>query len=209
MSYPQEKLFPLLEESIKRLDPSVISNERKEVLQNLIDFIQQKKDNREAISLNFICTHNSRRSHFSQVWAQALAGFFNISIVNAYSGGTEATALYPMVVKTLENFGFQIEKLSETKNSVYSIKYGPNLLPITAFSKAYHHPFNPQSEFAAIMTCSDADENCPLVMGAEKRIRITYEDPKAFDGTALQAEKYNERSLQIATELFYVFSKIR
>jgi arsenate reductase (thioredoxin) len=208
MNNPQE-LFQQLEESIKKLDPSVISNERKEILQDLIDFIQQKKDNKEAISLNFICTHNSRRSHFSQVWAQALAGFFNIPHVNAYSGGTEATALYPVVVETLENIGFQVEKISETANPVFSIKYGPNILPITAFSKAYSHPFNPQSEFAAIMTCSDADENCPLVMGAEKRFRLTYEDPKAFDGTPLQAEKYNERSLQIATELFHVFSKIK
>ena len=47
-----------------------------------------------------------------------------------------------------------------------------------------------------------------LLLGAEKRIPITFEDPKAFDNTPQQAEKYNERSLQIATELFYVFSQI-
>ena len=59
------------------------------------------------------------------------------------------------------------------------------------------------------MTCSHADENCPFIAGAEKRIPITYEDPKKFDNTPEQLAKYNERSLQIATELFYVFSKVK
>ena len=66
----------------------------------------------------------------------------------------------------------------------------------------------PKSKFAAIMTCSQADGGCPFIAGAEKRIPITFEDPKAFDNTPQQAEKYTERSLQIATELFYVFSQI-
>ncbi len=44
-----------------------------------------------------------------------------------------------------------------------------------------------------------------FIAGAEKRIPITFEDPKAFDNTPQQAEKYEERSLQIATEMFYVF----
>lgn len=209
MKHPKKKLFPQLEETIRKIDPKRISEERKKVLQPLIDFIQKKTDKEEAIRLNFICTHNSRRSHLSQIWAQALAGFFMIPNLKAYSGGTEATALYSMVVKTLKNSGFQVEKISEAENPIYSIKYGPNVLPITGFSKTYYHAFNPQGKYAAIMTCSDADTGCPLVIGAAERFRITYEDPKAFDETPLQKEKYNERSLQIATELFYVFSKIK
>lgn len=59
------------------------------------------------------------------------------------------------------------------------------------------------------MTCSQADGGCPFISGAEKRIAITYDDPKAFDNTDQQTEKYNERSLQIATEMFYVFSQIK
>ena len=58
------------------------------------------------------------------------------------------------------------------------------------------------------MTCDLQTEACPFVPGAEKRIPITFEDPKAFDNTPQQAEKYKERSLQIATELFFVFSQI-
>jgi arsenate reductase len=37
---------------------------------------------------------------------------------------------------------------------------------------------------------------------------MTFEDPKAYDNTNLQNEKYIERGLQIATELKYVFSKV-
>ena len=66
-----------------------------------------------------------------------------------------------------------------------------------------------KDEFAAIMTCSQADGGCPFIAGAEKRIPITFEDPKAFDNTPQQKEKYEERSFQIATEMFYVFSQIK
>ena len=126
-----------------------------------------------------------------------------------YSGGTEATALFPMVAETLYNTGFQIQKTSEAENPVYSIKYANNEHPVIGFSKTYDDDFNPKTEFAAIMTCTQADKGCPFVAGTEKRIPITFEDPKAFDNTPQQAEKYNERSLQIATELFYVFSQIQ
>ena len=59
------------------------------------------------------------------------------------------------------------------------------------------------------MTCDNADEGCPMVYGAEARFPIKYDDPKAFDGTDLMNEKYSERSLQIASEMYYVFSQIK
>ncbi|MBU2950414.1 protein-tyrosine-phosphatase [Tamlana agarivorans] len=201
-------LFKNIETTISTLNVETISKERKETLQPLIDFIQTKVDANQDIRINFICTHNSRRSHLSQVWAQTLAYHFNIKNVFCYSGGTEATALFPMAAETLAHTGFEIETLSEGKNPVYSIKYTENAHPIIGFSKKLDAKFNPSSEFAAIMTCSQADGGCPFIAGAEKRIPITFEDPKAFDNTPQQAEKYNERSLQIATELFYVFNQI-
>ncbi len=202
------KLFPDLNHTIENFDTSSIPKERLPTLKLLIDFIQDKKDVGELINLNFVCTHNSRRSHLTQIWAQALAAYYKISNVYCYSGGTEATALFPKVVETLLKSGFEIAKLSSEINPVYSIKFGEQTHPIIGFSKVYDHPFNPKSNFAAIMTCSHADENCPFIPGAEKRIPLTFEDPKEFDNTPLQTEKYTERSLQIATELFYVFSKI-
>ncbi len=129
--------------------------------------------------------------------------------MSCYSGGTEATALFPMAAQTLEDAGFQIAVISPSENPVYSIKYGRNEQPVIGFSKTMDHVFNPNNSFGAIMTCSQADEGCPFVPGAEKRFPITYDDPKAFDNTPQQAEKYQERSLQIATELLFVFAQIK
>tara|TARA_R110002049_G_scaffold993_11_gene7297 strand:- start:84484 stop:85116 length:633 start_codon:yes stop_codon:yes gene_type:complete len=204
----QSALFQEIENLIKKLKPETISDERKAVLQPLTEFIQSKVSNHQEIRINFICTHNSRRSHLSQVWAQTLAYYFNIKNVFCYSGGTESTALFPMVAETLQNSGFQIKTISKNENPIYSIKYADNAHPIIGFSKKLDDDFNPKSEFAAIMTCSQADGGCPFISGAEKRIPITFEDPKAFDSTPQQAEKYQERNLQIATELFFVFSQI-
>ncbi|MNF50031.1 Protein ArsC [compost metagenome] len=202
-------LFPEIENVINTIDIKNISTERQTILQPLIDFIQAKVSSQEEIRLNLICTHNSRRSHLSQVWAQTAAAYFNIKNVFCYSGGTEATALFPMAAKTLEKSGFKIKTISEGSNPIYAIKYSENEHPIIGFSKTYDDDFNPQSEFAAILTCSQADGGCPFIAGAEKRIPITFEDPKAFDNTPQQAEKYQERSLQIASEMLYVFSQIK
>ncbi len=202
-------LFERIHETITQLDISGIPRERITILQSLIDFIQDKKDHDLKVNLNFICTHNSRRSHLSQIWAQTMAAYFKVENVFCYSGGTEATALFPKVVDVLNTIGFEINNLTEGNNPVYSIKFGDDLHPIIGFSKTYDNAFNPKSNFAAIMTCGHADENCPIISGAEKRIALTFEDPKAFDNTPLQTKKYLERSAQIATELSYVFSKIQ
>lgn len=209
MTQTKNTLFAPIQSTINTLDFKSISAERLVILQPLIDFIQSKVTAEQDIRLNFICTHNSRRSHLSQIWAQTAAAYYNIKNVFNYSGGTEATALFPMVAQTLTNTGFQIKTLTEGNNPVYSVKYNENDHPLICFSKTYDDAFNPQSEFAAILTCSSADNGCPFIAGAEKRIPITFEDPKAFDNTPQQTEKYQERSIQIATELFYVFSQIK
>lgn len=193
---------------IKEVLSQNINEDRKIILQPLIDFIQQKVKDQKPIDLNFICTHNSRRSHLAQIWAQTASAYFKISNVNCYSGGTETTALFPKITETLFDSGFNIWKLNENENPVYVIKYAENAVPIIGFSKKYNDPFNPKNSFAAIMTCSQADGGCPFIAGAEKRIPITFEDPKISDGTSEQTKVYNERSLQIAAEMFYVFSNI-
>lgn len=209
MKMSEKAQFKEIIEVIETLDISTISNERKEILQPLVTYIQDKFQASKIIRLNFICTHNSRRSHLSQVWAQAMATYFNIDKVYSYSGGTEATAMFPVAAETLSSQGFQIQKLSSIDNPVYAIKHSENEAALIGFSKTFDDFFNPQSKFAAILTCSSADKGCPFIAGAEKRIPITFEDPKAFDNTPQQAEKYLERSVQIATELFYVFNQIK
>ncbi|UMY67036.1 MULTISPECIES: protein-tyrosine-phosphatase [unclassified Flavobacterium] len=204
----QTALLPDIHKTIAGFDITTVSSERKAVLQPLVDFIQAKSDEGEAIRLNFICTHNSRRSHLAQVWAQVAAAYYGVINVTCYSGGTETTAMFPMVAQVLRKSGLQVKAISSGDNPVYIIKYAENELPIIGFSKSYFDDFNPESGFAAIMTCSQADGGCPFISGAEKRIPITFDDPKAFDGTPQQEEKYLERSTQIATEMFYVFSMI-
>ena len=198
-----------IREIIAQLSTERISEERKRILQPLIQFISSKLSKNEEVRLNFICTHNSRRSHLSQIWAQTMANYYQIENVFCYSGGTEATAMFPKVVETLRNQGFEILKLSETENPVYAVKFAENEHAVICFSKKYNDDFNPKSAFAAILTCDSADENCPIVYGAEARIPIKYEDPKKSDGTPEMNETYFNRSLEIATEMKFVFENLR
>ena len=128
-------LFESISKVINSLDMAVISEERKVILKPLIDYLKDKISANKSIRLNFICTHNSRRSHLSQIWAQTMAACYNINNVSCYSGGTEATAMFPKVEETLRTQGFQIVKLSEEDNPVYSIKFSKNEPSIMAFSK--------------------------------------------------------------------------
>lgn len=185
-----------------------ISEERKAELQPFIDYIQSKHENGQAINLNFICTHNSRRSHLAQIWAQCAAYFYNIPEVYCYSGGTETTALFPKVVEVLQGQGFEISKIADGNNPIYAIKMDEKSPPLIGFSKKYDHPFNPASDFAAIMTCDHADETCPFIAGANVRIPLRYGDPKASDGTPQQTQVYWDRSVEIAREMFYAFSRL-
>ena len=198
-----------IREIIAQLSTERISEERKIILQPLIEFISSKISKNEEVRLNFICTHNSRRSHLSQIWAQTMANYYQIENVFCYSGGTEAIAMFPKVAETLTNQGFEILKLSETENPVYAVKFAENEHAVICFSKKYNDDFNPKSAFAAILTCDSADENCPIVYGAEARIPIKYEDPKKSDGTPEMNETYFNRSLEIATEMKFVFENLR
>jgi len=193
---------------IETFSPDNIGEERKAILNELVTYISTKASKNEDILLNFICTHNSRRSHLSQIWAQTMAHHWKIKNVFCYSGGTEATAMFYKVAETLTKQGFEVLKLSEGTNPVYAIKYDAVAAPIICFSKEYHHDFNPAGRYGAVVTCNSADEACPVVLGAESRFPIKYDDPKAFDNTDLMDQKYEERSRQIAHEMWYIFNQV-
>lgn len=195
-----------IQQIIDKMDFNSISEARKTELELLTQFIQEKMDKNLPVLLNFICTHNSRRSQFSQVWAQVASEYYSIP-VHAYSGGVEETAFNERAVASLERFGFKVTKNGED-NPKYLVQWDVHSEPLMMFSKMYDDSINPSSGFAAIMTCSHADENCPFVAGCEKRIPIRYEDPKNFDDTPLESALYDYRSFEIATELFYIFSKV-
>ena len=183
-----------------------ISEDRIAKLQPLIDYIKSKREKGQPIRLNFICTHNSLRSQLAQIWAQTAADYFEIPAF-CYSGGVEVTACNERTIRSLERSGFIISKHGHS-NPIYFILQDKDTRPIIVFSKLYDDVINPHGIFATIMTCSHADENCPFIPGAEARIPVRYEDPKEFDDTDLESIKYDQRSQQIASEMFYVFSRI-
>ncbi len=199
-------LFPDLAETIATFKPEELSQERKNVLQPLIDYILRKRMNQQEVHLNFICTHNSRRSQLAQIWAQTAADYHGIP-VHCYSGGTEVTSFNPIAVGTVVGAGFSVTRMGG-ENPVYTIQHSPESIPIRAYSKLFDDVENRAEAFAAVMTCSHADEHCPFIPGAEARIPVWYEDPKEFDATPLEKLKYEERSNQIGAEMFYVFSSV-
>ena len=184
-----------------------IVEDRKKVLDVLINYIKIKRASQQKPTLNFICTHNSRRSQFSQIWAQTAAAYYTVEVF-CCSAGVEVTAFNERAVASLKRSGFKIEQ-EGVINPKYSIFYDENSKPIVAFSKLVDHRENPSQHFAAVMTCAHAEKNCPFIPSAETRIVLRYEDPKAFDNTPDEAQKYDERSLQIAAEMVYVFRNIK
>lgn len=210
-SLKSKTLLPALQKVTEHLTTEFdqISSERKGTLEQLAQFIRHRLASGKEVWLNFICTHNSRRSHISQLWAQAAAHYYGIDKVTCLSGGTEATAFNPRTVKAMQDTGFVINKSQEGNNPVYEVRYAENAEPIMAFSKTYDDPFNHNNDFAAIMTCSQADANCPMVLGAAKRISITYDDPNAFDDTPQETAKYAERVQQIGREILFAFSQVK
>ena len=183
--------------------------ERKEVLEKITQYIAKKNLLDKSVNLVYICTHNSRRSHFGQIWAKVASEYYKIKNVHTFSGGTEATAFNSNAIDALKRVGFVITSETSKKNPVYLVSFDEVENPIECFSKVYDDSKNPQKEFVAIMTCSDAEENCPFILGVELRIGTTYDDPKAFDNTPMQNAKYDERCKQIALETLYVFSKLK
>ncbi len=201
--------YPVLKEYIASLAPAEVPADRQVLLQSLAAFIREKWAQGETARLNFICTHNSRRSQFAQLWASTLVAWHGFDRLTCYSGGTEATALYPQVAAAMQEAGFRVAQMSETANPLYHFYYAEGGAAIAAFSKVYNHPANPQQGFAAVMTCSEAEEACPVVTGAAARISLPYEDPKLFDNTAEEAAAYRQRCRQIAAELNFVFNQLK
>lgn len=189
-------------------DSELISEDRKNLLNELSIYIKGKLISKKEANLIFICTHNSRRSHMAQIWAQAAASYYGIDNLNTFSGGTQKTAFNLAAVKALKEGGFKISVEKEGKNPKYKVHYKKKVEPLICYSKVYNHHKNPTDGFVAIMTCSDADESCPIVVGADYRTTIKYEDPKKFDGTDQQENAYLDRSKQIGREMYYTMRKV-
>ena len=186
-------------------------NNRLRELTKIIDYIIDNIEKEEIPNntlLNFVCTHNSRRSHLCQIWAQTMAYYFKIPNINCYSCGTQSTAVAGPVIAHLEKVGFEVINLSSGENPIYAIKFCSNGNSIISFSKTLETPFNPKENFMAVMTCSDAETNCPTIHGAKKTVSLKYEDPKIYDKTPQEEYAYFQTSLAIANEMYYIFTNI-
>jgi arsenate reductase (thioredoxin) len=187
-----------------------IPAERQEELESIAKYIRQKISEHTPARLIFICTHNSRRSHLSQIWAQVAAKYYHLRGIESFSGGTEATAFNPRAVAALQRNGLRIVADDATSpNPRYSVWTSDDDTPFVCFSKTYDAPPNPTQGYCAIMTCSQADDACPLVIGCELRVPIRYEDPKIADDTEEETKRYDERSLQICREMLYLMNRSR
>lgn len=184
-----------------------IPPERKETLEQLSDFLRGCRVARKPARLIFVCTHNSRRSHMSQLWASVAAVRYRLDHIETFSGGTERTAFNPRAVSALERAGFEIEIAEAGENPKYLVSFASDVKPHTCFSKLYSDDVNPSVDFCAVMTCSSADESCPSVKGAVARVAIPYEDPKIADDTLEESSTYDERTAQICREILFAFSR--
>ena len=184
---------------------------RKELLSHLAKDIATEIAAKKTPRLNFICTHNSRRSHLAHIWSKAMTKHLELPLIECYSGGTHATAMHPNTIATLSRAGFKVslETNSAEYNPVYLVRYSTEHPPERCFSKVYNQPPNPKDHFIAVMTCSEADDACPIVVGASSRHAVTYEDPKISDGTPMESATYDQRSEQIAIEMLYVMSELK
>ncbi len=202
-------MYPSIRKLVKdaSIDFFTINETRRNVLRIVSQFVKGKTLSGEEINLTFICTHNSRRSHFGQIAAALAATYYGIDRVFTFSGGTEATRMNENAINSLSKLGFDIHSDENEPNPTFTVSFGIESRVI-CYSKKYDHPFNPSKDFAAVLTCSDADELCPTIPGAELRVAIPYEDPKKFDGSENQDQAYTDCFKLILTEMLYTFSLV-
>lgn len=186
-----------------------ISEARQFELEAVSAFIRRHSDSPTAARLVFICTHNSRRSQFSQVWAQVAAQYYGIHNVQTFSGGTEVTAFNSRAVNALKRSGLVVDATAiDSGNPHYFIKTSESQPAIECFSKIFDSPPNPKESYCAIMNCSQADESCPVIIGADLRLAIRYEDPKVSDDTPEETTRYDNRCRQICREMLYLMAQV-
>lgn len=210
-SKPNAGLLPSLDPYVNEVarELSAVPAERRLVLDEIAGTINAQLVSGKPARLTFICTHNSRRSHMSQIWAQTAAYYYDLDGVSAYSGGTEVTACNCRTITAMRRVGFDIQDATTGDNPIYLIKYAKDRPVIRAYSKLYNADSNPKRDFIALMTCSSADKSCPIVNGSIARYPIHYVDPRLCDDTPTETTAYNERCREIAREMFYIMSEVR
>lgn len=178
------------------------------ILNQLGEKLKAEISSNRVVSLAFICTHNSRRSHISQLLAHLLLHHFKIANIACYSAGTEATAFNERAVEAFKFFGFKINITKPGKNPLYEVSFGDDIPTALAFSKTFQDDSISKENLFAVMTCSHAEENCPFIPGTTYRVALPYEDPKAYDDTPNEKQAYRDKIMEIGAELYWLFSRM-
>jgi arsenate reductase len=206
------KLYSNLNHSIQELIKGfdLITEKRKQELENLAIDIKESIVKFGKAEITVICTHNSRRSQLAQLWIKAAAIHYGVNNIYTFSGGTEATSFNYRMVNAIKEYGFRVKQLDENENPKYHILLGKTDESMDIlYSKVYSENYNPQSNYIAIMVCSQADEGCPFVTSAFKKVPLPYLDPKEFDDTEFESTKYTEKIKEIGIEMLFMASKIK
>ncbi len=194
----------------------MIDAPHREASNRLAHWIVSKYDSKTGLDVIVVCTGNSRRSMMGASMGNLAAAYYGLPGIRFYSGGTAATAFNSRSIATLEDVGFVVEKTGEeasrghdsTPNPKYRVSWGAGLEAIE-FSKNYADKSNPQHGFAALLVCTEADADCPIVNGADLRLSMPYRDPKEYDGSAFESIKYAERRDDIGRAMLAALSQAR
>lgn len=203
-------VYPKLNKNIEVLNKnfSSIDPDRIATLDLFAQSVKKALADKNSADVVFICTHNSRRSQIAQAWLLAAANYYGVNGLNSYSGGVGVTAFYTGAREALKQVGFEVTTTDTATNPKVELKSADSDEPLVMFSKNFADAPNPKSGFIAVMVCSHADEACPFVAGAAKRISLPYLDPKRFDGQAIAPDEYLKTVNEIGTEILYVVSKL-
>lgn len=188
---------------------TIITNERESLLFDIADTIVDEYTDRDKLNINFICTHNSRRSQIAQVWAFVASEYFGLPNMYIYSGGTETTSFHRNTVRTLQKVGFDFNVIDFShQNPKYLISYKETKKSILGFSKTFDD-HNNQFPYIAVTTCDDANEKCPFIPDAIAKFHLPFGDPKHADNTPSTNEVYLNTNQQIAAEIFIIFEEVK
>tara|TARA_B100001057_G_scaffold501276_1_gene623055 strand:+ start:6371 stop:6985 length:615 start_codon:yes stop_codon:yes gene_type:complete len=196
-------IYNVLIKFITNLKTETITSEQKFRLELIARAIKNNYLN-PTIKINFICTHNSRRSQFCQIWNQVISKYYGFDKIQSYSGGTEITTVHENVTKVLSEIGFYVNPTSKLINPIHSINFGPKSI-IKLYSKLVNDKSNPIDNFIGVINCSDADQNCENIIGTSKKYSLPFDDPGKYDGLSIQIEKYKYINLEIASSLKYLY----
>lgn len=186
---------------------SQITRGRRRSLERLAALISGRAPAGSDKLIVFFCTHNSRRSQMAQIWAATAAHHFAVKGVIFQSAGILATKVDRRTIETLERVGFACKR-ADGHNPLYTVQIGNPRQRIRLSSKTLPNSYQRPTNFIAVMTCSDADRECPIIDGASNRLTLCYDDPKVADGSPREADVYDQCCRSISRDLLYAFSRI-